>query len=218
MSIIPIGKNLATFEPPEEWLKDAIIQTNKAITQLAKNYEEAFKTAFLQLVGVVYDPNGISMSEADLETLPTLFLQLQAHNNVQGGVPFEIPGFTGHLDRDNHYDILLAIPAKHYFMYNHDTGAAIPTIQFSEKISYIGAAVLQGHELAFDLDNNRIGFAQVTSCGESLSLHTPPTMSPTMPPNDRKGGRMANQTGTANGTGQGDGIGFEFPDGEPISI
>jgi hypothetical protein len=214
MSIIPIGKNLASFEPPEEWLKEAVIQSNKAITQLAKNYEEAFKTAFLQLAGVAYDPSGISMSEADLETLPTLFLQIQAHNNVQGGVPFEMPGFTGHLDRDNHYDILLAIPAKHYFMYNHDTGAAITTIQFSEKISYIGAAVLRGHELAFDLDNNRIGFAQVSSCGESLSLNTPPTMSPTMPPNDRMGGRIVNQTGTADGTGHGDGIGFEFPDGE----
>jgi len=204
MSIIPIGKNIASFDPPEEWMRDAVIHTNKAITQLPKNYEEAFKVAFEQLVGVAYDPNGITMSEADLEALPTLFLQLQPHNNNQGGTRFDIPGFAGHLDQENHYDIILAIPAEHYFIYNHDTAVAAPTIQFSESISTIGAAALQGHELAFDLENNRIGFAEVSSCGESLSLVSPPTSAPT-DTEGRQGGRtIGNQTGALETTDDGE--------------
>ena len=221
MSIITVGKNLDYFVPPEEWLIDAAIQTNKPITQLPKNYEEAFHDAFLQLIGASYDPNGIAMTEKVLASMPTLFLQFEPHRRTQGHVPPDVPGFAGRLDEDNPYDIIFAVPAKKYFAYNHDTGIATPTIQFNDKISFLGANVLQGHELAFDLDNHRIGFVEVSGCEESLTLAgNPPTGHSD---GDRQGnvGADEHETETGNSTagddnGNGYGIQFEVPTGDEL--
>lgn len=173
MSIIPLGQNVAAFTPPEQWLSEAIIQTNKAITQLPKNYEHAFETAFSQLMGVAYDINGIHLAQYDIASLPTLFIQLEPHLHEQVGIPSDLPGFAGRLDAENRFDILLAIPPQNYFMYDAATHIATPTIHFSEALSFLGANVFQGHEVVFDLDNSRIGFAEHARCEDSLSLLTP---------------------------------------------
>ena len=164
MSIISIGTKDNALTPPEAWLSDTTIQTNKPITQLPRNYEEAFLAAFSKLVGASYDQNGIAMTKKRLESMPTLFLQLEPHKSGQGGVTHNIPGFAGRLDEENLFDIIIAVPAPHYFSYNEHTGIAIPTIRFSNKATFIGANILQGHDLTFDLDNDRIGFAEVTGC------------------------------------------------------
>jgi hypothetical protein len=78
-----------------------------------------------------------------------------------------IPGFVGKRDRENPYDIILAVPPEHYLI--HLDGMAFPTIRFGSD-SRIASNVLQNHEVVFDLDHQRIGFAQRRNCPAGLSL------------------------------------------------
>lgn len=170
MSIASVGQAVDSWIPPDQWMREAGIQTNKAFTVLPKKYESAFYESFSKLAGASYDQNGIRMTKKVLASMPTIFLQIEPHKRSQGAVTPNIPGLAGRLDALNPFDIILAVPAHHYLSYNTVTKVATPTIQFSDKVSFLGANVLQGHELVFDLDNHRIGFAEVSSCDGTTEL------------------------------------------------
>jgi Xylanase inhibitor N-terminal len=175
MSTVTLGSNVSSFSPPEEWLRDAKIQSNRPITQLPLNFEKSFVDEFRKISGVAFDSMGISVSKASLRKFPTLFLQIEPHLRTHGRVRSNIPGFAGHLDPNNPYDIVLAVPPEHYVYYNERTGIAIPTVTFSDKMTFIGANVLQGHDLVFDIDNDRVGFAETQACqgkskGKTISV------------------------------------------------
>lgn len=79
-----------------------------------------------------------------------------------------IPGFAGRHDHEHPYDILLAVPPEHYLI--HLDGMAFPTLRFSPDKPRIASNLLQNHELVFDLEHNRIGFAERNHCPEGMSI------------------------------------------------
>ena len=103
-------------------------------------------------------------------TVRYILVEIQAHTINQGDIPTDLPGFAGRHDRTNPYDILLAVPPSHYFLYNGKS--AIPTLIFCEA-SMIGTNILQGHEIVFDLEQNRIGIAERRECPEGTNLLKP---------------------------------------------
>ena len=103
-------------------------------------------------------------------TICFILVKTQAHTINQGDTPTDLPGFVGRHDRNNPYDILLAVPPSHYFLYNGES--AIPTLTFCET-SVIGANILQMHEVVFDLEQNRIGIAERHQCPEGTNLLKP---------------------------------------------
>jgi hypothetical protein len=168
MSTVPLGTNINSFSPPEEWLRDAKIQSNRPITQLPLTFQNSFLEEFQKISGIPFNFVDTTVSKASFRKFPTLFLQLDPHLRTHGHVRSNIPGFAGHLDPHNPYDVIIAVPPAHYVSYNERTGIAIPTVTFSDKITFIGANILQGHELVFDLDNDRVGFAETQSCEEKF--------------------------------------------------
>jgi hypothetical protein len=170
MSIALVETVVDVSIPPNQWMTEAAIQTNKPFTVLPKTYESAFYESFSKLAGASYDQNGILMTKKVFDSMPTIFLQIEPHKRSQGAVTPNVPGLAGRLDALNPFDIILAIPAHNYLSYNTATRVATPTIQFSDKFSFLGANVLQGHELVFDLDNHRIGFAEISSCDGTTVL------------------------------------------------
>ena len=217
MSIAPVGKIADSVIPPDEWMKEAAIQSNKPFTVLPKKYESAFHESFSKIAGASYDQNGIVLSKKELASMPTIFLQIEPHSHTQGAVLPNVPGLAGRLDATNPYDIILAVPAHHYFSYNEATGVATPTIQFSDKGSFLGANVLQGHELVFDLDNHRIGFAEISSCelansttaakGRGMNDHQNPARSTNVTENKKTMGLSE-----PSRSGEGNGIHSELPE------
>ena len=111
-------------------------------------------------------------------TVRYILVEIQAHTINQGDIPTDLPGFAGRHDRTNPFDILLAVPPSHYFLYNGKS--AIPTLIFCEA-SMIGTNILQGHEIVFDLEQNRIGIAERRECPEGTNLLKPALNSVTTP-------------------------------------
>ena len=92
-------------------------------------------------------------------------------------VASEFPGFVGRFDRERPNDVLFAISPLHYLNFQPDPNnpgkeQAVPTLSFSSSVSSIGVNALQGYEVVFDLDEDRIGFAIRKGCPKRSSLLT----------------------------------------------
>lgn len=82
--------------------------------------------------------------------------------------PDEVVGFAGKtLSRDSPRDVLLAIPPHHYMEYDPKTEKYTSRIYFTEQSGgVLGANAMMGHDILFDWENRRIGFAE-SSCDQS---------------------------------------------------
>ncbi len=82
--------------------------------------------------------------------------------------PEEVVGYAGkHLSRDSPRDVLLAVPPHHYMEYNPKTKKYTSRIYFTEQSGgVLGANSMIGHDILFDWENRRIGFAE-SSCDQS---------------------------------------------------
>ncbi len=85
-----------------------------------------------------------------------------------------VPGLIGEIDPIHPMDILVAIPPQHYLIYDASKNVATPNVIFDTTVSFLGTNVFLGHEIVFDLDQSRIGFAE-QDCAEGLSLISAPS-------------------------------------------
>ena len=74
----------------------------------------------------------------------------------------------------------------------------MPTLLFHNDATIIGANVLQQHDVIFDLDHDRIGFAEQDNCAPGLTL-VPPSSAETRGRNIDVG-NPTNATTTTNST------------------
>ena len=76
--------------------------------------------------------------------------------------PNDVVGFTGtDLSRDSPRDVLLAIPPQHYMEFDVNTNQYTPRLYFTEGSGgVLGANAMMGHDILFDWENQRIGFAE----------------------------------------------------------
>jgi hypothetical protein len=100
--------------------------------------------------------------------------------------PDSVPNLT------NDYNVLLAVPATHY-LEKVVNGRYRARIQFDGQTgSLLGANAMQGHTTVYELDNNRIGFAESRSCRAD-----PPSSG------GGSGGSGTSQQGSGGGTSTG---------------
>jgi len=73
-----------------------------------------------------------------------------------------LPGFTGYLDETSPHDPLFEIPPRNYLKYFALTKLYRNGLHLSEQagIGILGANSMDGHNILFDVDNERIGFAE----------------------------------------------------------
>lgn len=80
-----------------------------------------------------------------------------------------IPGYTGHLDPTAPEDLLVAIPATSYMDYSPTTQMYTSRLYFTETAGgVLGSNTMQGHNVVFDWEHSRIGFAESATCSYDL--------------------------------------------------
>lgn len=143
---------------------NVILDSGTTDTYFTRKIGTEFNAAYHTLTGKAYSHTGVSLTEEQLNALPTLLIQIVGHDESNKKLykdPSNVAGFAGDLDPDNPYDLLLAIPASHYMEFDDKQGKYVARFYPDEGGgSVIGANAMMGHDLFFDLDNDRFGFAE----------------------------------------------------------
>ena len=143
------------------------IDSGTTDTYFIKGIGEEFRKVWKEIVKSDYTNEPVKLSDQELRKLPTVILQMVPH---EGGVgdevsfqnPAEIKGLAGKVDYGTPNDILFAIPAVHYMQHNAD-GTYTARIYLDRDDSagnILGANAMMGHNVLFDIDAGRIGFAE----------------------------------------------------------
>lgn len=145
-----------------------IIDSGTTDTYFNKKYAYEFRSAWKQITGYEFQQNGAySLTEEELFALPTIVFQFYGSPHI-GGEDFDLEnpdhviGLAGStLDPHNPTDVLVAMPATHYFEYDQEKNIYTPRISFSEiGETVLGANFMTGHDILFDTENQRIGFSE----------------------------------------------------------
>lgn len=155
-----------------------------------------FTKVFKDKAGFQYHNKEISLNRDGLTKLPTILFQLESSEATNAGMDaFKTAGLVGSLDPKNPFDVLLAFPPSHYMEYDPTTDKYTSRFYVTEGGgSVLGANAIMGHNVLFDSDNDRIGWAEsdcdytqlVTSSGYDFPitgtlLPPPPPSSPAVP-------------------------------------
>jgi len=167
---------------------NTIVDSGTTDTYFTRSIAEQFKKVWKELTGNDYSHTAVSLTEEQIRGMPTIVLVMSGVNGTPmedepTGEPNDVPGFAGDTDlSDNPRDVVIAIPASHYMEYDSETGKYVPRFYTEESSgSVIGANAMMGHDVYFDADRARIGFAE-SDCdyvslllSEGMSVSVAPT-------------------------------------------
>ena len=153
-----------------------IVDSGTTETYLSQSVQTKFQTLFNQMaVGLLEYRGGLTghalyqLSPYQLESLPTIWLQLVGDERRNSLVSFSLSTTatniqSGSLARDvdpqHAMDVLVAIPPTQYMEYLAESHKWTFGVFANEPSgAVLGANVLMGHEVAFDMDANQVGWA-----------------------------------------------------------
>lgn len=140
-----------------------IIDSGTPDTHWNKQISPEFWRIFQELSGISHSDRPITLSEEDVASLPTILIQLYGETNSDDEIEKK-PGLVGRvMDPENPYDVILAIPPSHYMEYNPRTDQYTFRFYLDNGPSFLGANAMMGHDVLFDVANQRIGWAE-SSC------------------------------------------------------
>lgn len=153
--------------------KGVIVDSGTTDTYLSKTLAKGFMDAWKDITGVAYSNSALKLTKKEVAKLPTLLIQLEGwtfeekqENDLLLGIENAV-GVVGALDPSSPGDVLLAVPADHYMEYSPSRDTYTSRLYFTEsKGGVIGANAMQGHDVLFDWENGRVGFAE-SSCDYS---------------------------------------------------
>ncbi|KAL7462147.1 hypothetical protein ACHAXS_002538, partial [Conticribra weissflogii] len=182
---------------------NVIVDSGTTDTYFTSALQAPFKKAWKQIVGKDYSHAAVNLTPQEIAALPTILIVLSGDDSDLGddppGNPDDIPGYAGTvLSPDNPKDVVLAIPASHYLEYDPDNKNYVPRFYVEESSgSVLGANAMMGHDVYFDTENGRVGWAEsdcdynallTSEGGGSISVAPPPnkeeTSSKVEVPND----------------------------------
>lgn len=147
--------------------KGVIVDSGTTDTYLNKNMARSFNKMWRKVTGRDYAHSPISLNDEQLRSLPTILVQCQAYDmrmDPSLSDPNSVVGYVGHLDPSSPTDLLIAIPATNYMEYSPRTKQYASRVYFTETSGgVLGSNTMQGHNVVFDWENGRIGFAE-SSC------------------------------------------------------
>lgn len=146
--------------------KGVIVDSGTTDTYLNKRVAADFTKAWKKATGQAYSNAPLSLTPEQLRSLPTVLIQCQAFSkNFDPTIDDydTIPGYTGSLDPTSPNDLLIAIPATSYMDYSPITQRYMSRLYFTESVGgVLGSNTMQGHNVLFDWQNGRVGFAEST--------------------------------------------------------
>ncbi|GKY96533.1 hypothetical protein MPSEU_000612900 [Mayamaea pseudoterrestris] len=131
------------------------------------------KNVYKSLAGSDFSHNSITLTHDELLALPTILIQLQGDETTNRMIAESsdgpVVGLAGDLDAEYPYDVILAIPASHYFEYDETDNKYTNRFYVEEGGgTVIGANSIMGHDVYFDIDGSRVGFAESSCDYETL--------------------------------------------------
>lgn len=139
-----------------------IVDSGTTFTYLTEDLAGPFNDIWEKLTKNEWNVDqALYLSDEDLLAMPTILIQLRGWTS---GIQDEIAvGLAGGLDPKNPNDVLVAIPPTHYMEYSEKTRKYSPRIFFTEEEGgVLGANFMMGHNIFFDDENKRLGFAEST--------------------------------------------------------
>jgi hypothetical protein len=147
--------------------KGVIVDSGTTDTYLHRSVAGPFNEIWQKVTGRKYSNQPVALSQNDLLMLPTVLIQLAAYDdeiNPAANNMEMVVGLAGEIDPSSPQDIILAVPATHYMEYSPSKRTYTPRLYFSEsKGGVIGSNAMQRHNVLFDWENRRVGFAE-SSC------------------------------------------------------
>jgi len=144
--------------------KGVILDSGSTDIYFSASIFESFKQKWRELTSLEFKKVDISLTEINLNKYPTILIQLKGIDNkniVQGEKQALL---AGNLDPLNPFDVIFEIPPTHYMEKRPNSAGYMNRLHFNEASGIIlGASAMRGHDIHFDLENNRIGFAE-SSC------------------------------------------------------
>eukprot|EP00531_Pseudo-nitzschia_arenysensis_P009925 CAMPEP_0116147452 /NCGR_PEP_ID=MMETSP0329-20121206/17761_1 /TAXON_ID=697910 /ORGANISM="Pseudo-nitzschia arenysensis, Strain B593" /LENGTH=740 /DNA_ID=CAMNT_0003643379 /DNA_START=211 /DNA_END=2433 /DNA_ORIENTATION=+ len=139
-----------------------IVDSGTTDTYWNQGISRAFNKVFQEKAGFAHHNQAMSLTEDQLKNMPTILLQLYSDDATNSHVDkYKTPGLAGAMDTAHPSDVILAIPPSHYMEYNPEkkkyTSRFYPTERSG---SVLGANAMMGHDVFFDIDSMRIGWAE----------------------------------------------------------
>jgi len=149
--------------------KGVIVDSGTTDTYFHRDLHVTFNHVWKDLVGSNHGNDAMRLTAEQLAALPTLLVQLEAYGDgdlMDGNV--DENGYSGLVGSDispgSPNDVLLAIPPEHYMEFSPTDETYTSRLYFSESAGgVLGANAMMGHDVLFDIENGRLGFAE-SSC------------------------------------------------------
>ena len=146
-----------------------IVDSGTTDTYLSSKMSGAFEKAWKQVTGRTFTNNAFTLSEEGLKALPTIVFQLKGAVDNESLLQDPYAALVGGrqqqqgvvVDAKNPHDILVAMPSSHYMEYSMQHDVFKIRIYLNELHGgVLGANFMLGHDILFDVENNRLGFAE----------------------------------------------------------
>lgn len=139
-----------------------IVDSGTTDTYFNSKLAHHFKEAYKKLTGRDYSHESKKFTAEELAQEPTILFQLSGDVDTNNGLdPTTTPGLAGNLDQDHPLDVIVAIPPEHFYEYDPDEGGYVSRFYVDEGDGgVLGANAMMGHNVHFDVENRRIGWAE----------------------------------------------------------
>lgn len=141
-----------------------IVDSGTTDTYFSNSIKKTLQKNWEQLAGIPYSHDKTELTEEQVAKLPTLLIQFagdeELNKAIAKGKPNQIPGLAGDLDKNHPYDVVIAIPPKHYMERLSDGNVMNRVYETEEDGTVLGANSMMGHDVFFDAQNMRLGWAE----------------------------------------------------------
>jgi hypothetical protein len=149
--------------------KGVIVDSGTTDTYLNVHARKSFIKIWKQVTGMDYTHGPIYLTPSQIRRLPTILIQCQAHGQDYNIPNTNLVGYAGQLDPSSPTDLVIAIPGTHYMEYSPALKVYNSRLYFTEQQGgVLGANAMQGHNVLFDWENGRVGFAESTCAFDTV--------------------------------------------------
>jgi len=165
-SVVSVGSNPTIkqidMDQTSMMNQNVIVDSGTTSTYLSRSMATPFKAAWKEVTGFDWNSSArLTLTAEQVDALPTILIQL--HKWQGGAQNADAEGLAGTVDPSNPDDALVAIPPSHYLSFLPSENKYAPAIFFEGGgRSILGANFMVGHDIYFDVDNKRMGFAEST--------------------------------------------------------
>jgi len=138
------------------------VDSGTTITYFSPQFASGFKKEWKLLTGFDYNSNddeaAYAFTDEQFSKLPTILVQLEGRDENQ-----TTKQIGRKLDSAHGNDVMLSFPPSHYlFKEGDDYYINFSFVDQGINKGILGANIMQGHDVLFDQDKSRIGFADST--------------------------------------------------------